>query len=99
MDAFRTLLDFPKDRRLALALKLLLWAVALGGVWRTVGNAFVAQWDYKLYLSCANAMALGIDPYDSQKIAEGLGYQWGMPCIYPPLVITAYRPLVRISPG
>lgn len=85
--------------RTDLVLKAAVWCAFAAGVYGAVAYPYVTQWDFKLYLSCAKTMVLGYNPYDEAQIVKACGYQWGMPCLYPPLMLQAYRPFLWLSPG
>lgn len=86
-------------RRWERPLALALWGLAACLALDAVRRPEVTQWDFKLYKSCALTVAAGGNPYSTRDIAKTLGWQMGMPCLYPPLVLQAYRPWAALSPG
>ncbi|MFA6029538.1 MAG: glycosyltransferase family 87 protein [Elusimicrobiota bacterium] len=85
--------------RVHLSLKAAVWGAFAAGLYHAVVHPYVTQWDFKLYLSCAKTLGLGFNPYDEGQIVKACGYQWGMPCLYPPLMLQVYRPFLWLSPG
>jgi hypothetical protein len=51
------------------------------------------QWDLRVYMECSRTLALGGNPYATQPLVNGDHFQ----CLYPPLMIDLYRPVVAAS--
>lgn len=51
------------------------------------------QWDLKVYMGCSRILAQGENPYLQEQIINDVSF----PCLYPPLVIDAYRPFAALS--
>jgi hypothetical protein len=79
-------------------MKALRWGLVAGLLALAAAVAFFMpakrlQWDFKVYMKCAQTLASGGDPYASMPVVDGISYQ----CLYPPLATDLYRPFAAAS--
>jgi hypothetical protein len=79
--------------RARLFLAALVAAAALGAAALTRPGR--TQWDLRVYMECARALAAGKNPYAIQPIVDSSRFQ----CLYPPAIIDLYRPFAEFPGG